>query len=182
MRYTDKIMSIVKSALDKYEGIDAQVAELKGKLDREQITGKYFSEQKAELERQRGAIRTEASTAIEAARTAYCEAAMKGTEIDGSMLHDDAKLLQLDLAMTERQFTALVEKHKDNPLMAQLLRAYSDKHPGTYADYIPTADVKMSEFNGYADAANAVLRNPSSIQMGLFMDGKYTPAVCTEAE
>ena len=99
------------------------------------------------------------------------------------MLHEDAQLLQLkSLDLTPRQFSALVEKHKDNPLMTSLLKGYADTREGLYADYLPGPEEKVNEFNGYADAANNALRSPASMQAALFADGRYTPAACTESD
>lgn len=183
MRYTDKIMNIVTAALAKYGPINEEISELERQYQQNRITGSVFREKKDALERQREAIRMTAYQEIEGVRPAYHEYVMKATEVSGAMLHEDAKLLTLDgLTLTPRQFTALVEKHKDNVLMTSLLKDYANAHEGLYADYIPGPDEKIRGFDGYADAANNTLRSPTSLQAAFFLDGKYTPAYCTEEE
>lgn len=176
-------MQIVNATLDQYSGIDTQLQQLRDKKNMEQITGRYYSEQAQQLENKRNALRMDAMQQIQATRTAYQTAAEQAALVDGSMLHEDAKLLSLDgLTLTPSQFDALVTKHQNNPLMCQLLKDYSTKHEGLYSTPVHTVEDKTTAFNGFTEAANSVLRNPSTIQRGFFQDGAYTPASCTEAE
>ena len=182
MKYTDRVMNIVKDALSKMEQIAGQIEELDRRFKAEAISGVDYKEQKAELEKQLEANRLDASQKLQETGKAYREAVEQGAEIDSTMLHDDAKLLQLDMKMTAHQFEALVEKHKDNPLMAQLLQEYSNKHEGLHVGFLPTVDGKVSAFNDFVSAAMAAVRTPDSISSAMFQDGKYTPAICTEHE
>ena len=86
------------------------------------------------------------------------------------------------MKMTAHQFEMMVEKHKDNPLMAQLLQEYSNKHEGLYAGFLPTVDGKAAAFDDYVSAAMNTLRTPDSISAAMFQDGKYAPQFCTESE
>lgn len=182
MKYTEKVMNIVKGALSKMEQITGQIEDLNRRFKAEEISGVDYQVQKAELEKQLNAARYEANQQLQDTGKAYREAVEKGAEIDSTMLHDDAKLLQLDMKMTAHQFEALVEKHKDNPLMVQLLQEYSDKHEDLYAGFLPTVAAKINAFDGFARSAQNTLRTPDSLQAAFFQDGKYTPAVCTESE
>lgn len=182
MKYTEKVMNIVKGALSKMEQITGQIKELDIRFKAEEISGVDYQAQKAELEKQLNHARYEANQQLQDTGKAYREAVEQGAEIDSTMLHDDAKLLQLDMKMTAHQFEALVEKHKDNPLMAQLLQEYSDKHEGLYAGFLPTVKAKINAFDGFVGAAQNTLRTPDSLSAAMFQDGKYTPAVCTESE
>lgn len=167
MKYTEKLMNVVKNALPRMEQITGKIEDLNRRFKAEGIAGRDYLAQKAELQN---------------IGRAYREAVKQGAVIDGTMLHDDAKLLQLDMKMTAHQFEVLVEKHKDNPLMAQLLQEYSDKHEGLYAGFLPTVDAKISAFDGFVDAAMSTIRTPDSMQAAFFQDGKYTPQICTEVE
>ena len=182
MKYTEKVMNIVKGALSKMEQITGQIEDLNRRFKAEQITGEDHRAQKAELEKQLNTTRLEVNQQLLDTGKAYREAVEKGAEIDSTMLHDDAKLLQLDMKMTAHQFEALVEKHKDNPLMAQLLQEYSDKHEGLYAGFLPTVAAKINAFDGFVRSAQNTLRTPDRLSAAMFQEGKYTPAVCTESE
>lgn len=183
MKHAERVMQIVNDALDTYTGFSKQESELRQKFDREELTGKVFAEQVEDLARKRDAVRTEASIALEHAKAAYRQAVERATEVSGDMLHDDAKLLNMDgLELSARQFTALVEKHRANPLMVQLLQGYQKKHDGLYADYLPTPEQKIEDFNSFVEAGNATLRNPDGLQAAFFVSGKYTPTGATEAE
>lgn len=182
MKYTDRVMNIVKDALSRMEQITVRIKELDRRFKAEEISGVDYQAQKAELEKQLEANRLDAAQKLQEIGKAYREAVEQGAEIDSTMLHDDAKLLQLDMKMTAHQFEALVEKHKNNPLMAQLLQEYSDKHEGLYAGYLPTVEAKINAFDGFVGSAMSTLRTPDSLSAAMFQDGKYTPQFCTESE
>ena len=182
MKYTDRVMNIVKDALSRMEQITGQIKGLDRRFKAEEISGMDYQAQKAELEKQLEANRLDAAQKLQATGKAYREAVEQGAEIDSTMLHDDAKLLQLDMKMTAHQFEALVEKHKNNPLMAQLLQEYSDKHEGLYAGFLPTVEAKINAFDSFVGSAMSTLRTPDSLSAAMFQDGKYTPQFCTESE
>lgn len=182
MKYTEKVMNIVKGALSKMEQITGQIEDLNRRFKAEEISGVDYQAQKAELEKQLNTARYEANQQLQDTGKAYRETVEQGAEIDSTMLHDDAKLLQLDMKMTAHQFEVLVEKHKDNPLMAQLLQEYSDKHEGLYAGFLPTVEAKINAFDGFVRSAQNTIRTPDSLSAAMFQEGKYTPAVCTESE
>lgn len=123
----------------------------------------------------------DASQKLQDTGKAYREFVEQGNQVDSSMLHDDAKLLQLDVDFTQYQFDNLVEKHKDNPLMLQLLQEYSAKHDGKYG-LVPSGASKINAFDGFVGAALNAIRTPDSLQRAFFQDGKYTPQICTESE
>ena len=182
MKYTDRVMNIVKDALSRMEQITVRIKELDRRFKAEEISGMDYQAQKAELEKQQEANRLDAAQKLQETGKAYRETVEQGAEIDSTMLHDDAKLLQLDMKMTAHQFEALVEKHKDNPLMAQLLQEYSDKHEGLYAGFLPTVEAKINAFDSFVGSAQNTLRTPDSLPAAMFQDGKYTPQLCTESE
>ncbi len=182
MKYTEKVMNIVKGALSNMEQITGQIKELDRRYKAKEISGVDYQSQKKELEKQLEAVRLDASQKLQETGKAYSAAVEKNSVIDSTMLHDDAKLLQLDMKMTARQFEALVDKHKDNPLMAQLLQEYSDKHEGLYPGYIPSVAGKTGAFNSFVGAAMNTIRTPDNLSAAMFQDGKRTPQICTESE
>lgn len=182
MLYTEKVMNLVKDSVSKIEQLTGQLKELETQYKADKITGQNYRERTAELEQQITGVRNQAVQDLQNIGTAYRAQVTKASEITGAMLHEDAKLLQLDMKMTPHQFEALVEKHKNNPLMAQLLQEYSNKHEGLYAGFIPTADAKASAFDQYIGNALNTVRTPDNLTSALFLDGKYTPVHCTETE
>ena len=175
-------MNIVKDALSRMEQITVQIKELDRRFKAEEISGVDYQAQKAELEKQLNTARYEANQKLQETGKAYREAVEQGAEIDSTMLHDDAKLLQLDMKMTAHQFEVLVEKHKGNPLMAQLLQEYSNKHEGPFAGFLPTVEAKISAFDSFVGSAQNTLRTPDSLSAAMFQDGKHIPQFCTESE
>jgi len=182
MQYTQKVMNIVKETLSKVEQIGGELQELTARYKAEEISGQDYRAQKAELEQRISAVRVDAMKVLQDIGTSYRARVEKSAEINGSMLHEDAKLLQLDMKMSARQFESLVEKHKDNPLMAQLLQQYSNKHDGLYAGFIPTADAKVTAFEHFIGNAQNTIRTPDGLPAAMFQEGRYTPIHCTESE
>ena len=167
---------------EELECTEKNLTELKEQIKETEVLLEERRKEMEELEKQLNTARYEANQQLQDTGKAYREAVEKGAEIDSTMLHDDAKLLQLDMKMTAHQFEALVEKHKDNPLMAQLLQEYSDKHEGLYTGYLPTAEAKINAFDSFVAAAQNTLRTPDSLSAAMFQEGKYIPVVCTESE
>ena len=182
MQYTQKVMNIVKESLSKVEQITGELQELTARYRAEEISGQDYRAQKAELDQRISAVRVDAMKVLQDTGAAYRAHVERAAEIDGSMLHEDAKLLQLDMKMSAHQFETLVEKHKGNPLMAQLLQEYSNKHEGLYAGFIPTADAKATAFDQFIANAQNTIRTPDNLPAAMFQEGRYTPVHCTESE
>lgn len=183
MKYTDRVMNSVNSMMEQFEGISAEEKRLKEQYAREEIAGKVFNEKTAELRARREEVRGTILKQIEKARADYQGTVERNGEISASMLHDDAKLLQMEgLNLTKRQFTALVQRHQDNPLMAQLLRNYQQKHEGLYSDYVPDTEQKIKDFDDFASAARATVRDPDTMQAAFFLSGRYTPKYANESD
>lgn len=182
MQYTEKVMNIVKDTLSEVGKISGELQQLTARYKAEEIDGQNYRAQKAELDQRISAVRMDAMKVLQDTGAAYRAKVEKAAEIDGSMLHEDAKLLQLDMKMSAHQFETLVEKHKGNPLMAQLLQEYSSKHEGLYAGFIPTADAKATAFDQFISSAQNTIRTPDNLPAAMFQEGRYTPAYCTESE
>ena len=105
MKYTDRIMHIVNSAMATRAQIVKQIEDLDAKLKAERITVAVYREEKAALEKQLEAIRMDAAQKLQDTGKAYREFVEQGNQIDSSMLHDDAKLLQLDVDFTSISLT-----------------------------------------------------------------------------
>lgn len=182
MKYTEKVQGIVNQAVTAVQNINAKAKELKALYDAERISGEDYKRRNEEMQAEKKKIFLEANQKLQEVSEAYKATALRNSEIDSTMLHEDAKLLQLDMKITPHQFEALAEKHKNNPLMAQLLQEYSNKHDGLYAGFLPTAENKISTFERYISAAHQTIREPDSLRGAMFQEGRYTPQHCTESE
>jgi hypothetical protein len=182
MKFVDKIMEEVKGTLARMEPIAGEMEELERKYKANDISAKEYQTRKKEFEDQRVAVIEKGMLELHNLGNAYRKTVESRSIIDSSMLHDDAKLLQMDMKMTSSQFEALVEKHKDNPLMAQLLQGYSNKHECLYAGFIPTPESRISAFDTFVGYARDAIRTPDTMHAALFLDGYCTPIHCNEAE
>ena len=177
MKYTEKVHSTVMNAVKEMQKLDKLKADAQKNFAGDRL--------KTELEtifKQREQVRQDAQATVEACRAAYKAAVEKGTELDGSMLTDDAKILSSGIVLSAHQFSALVEKHRNNPLMTGLLKQYQNKHEGLYVDFVPSADAKITEFNSFCNTARSVLYNENGMQTAFFESGRCTPGICTENE
>lgn len=182
MKYTDIAINAVKSAIERQKHLKAQEKALKAEYQAGNITAREFRKKQEEIKQQLQAVNIETLQKLNEIETAYKQAVHKAAELEGGKIHEDAKLLQLDIKMTPQQFEALAAKHQNNPLMLQLLREYSNKHEGLYADMVPSPTAKTEEFAGFIRSAVNAVRTPDGLQAAMFVEGKYTPQFCTESE
>lgn len=183
MKFTEKVSNLVNLTLSSYSSINEKKAEAEKLYEMSSITGDVYAKKMQALRQLHDEIYHDALRQIETAKTAYVNSVMQGTELSGDMIGSDAALLTTPgLTLTPYQFSALVDKHLENPAMTQLLKDYSNRHEGMYADFIPGADEKISGFCGFCDAAINCLRDPSTLSAAMFLDGKYTPNYCSESE
>ena len=154
MKFTEKVSNLVNLTLSSYSSINEKKAEAEKLYEMSSITGDVYAKKMQALRQSHDEIYHDALRQIETAKTAYVNSVMQGTELSGDMIGSDAALLTTPgLTLTPYQFSALVDKHLENPAMTQLLKDYSNRHEGMYADFIPGADEKISGFCGFCDAA-----------------------------
>lgn len=182
MKYTEKVLQIVKKAVEQLSQLSEQERQLDTAYNRGKVSTEDYKTQKAEIREISDQIRQAEQLKLQQAKSGYVAAVRKASQVDGVKLHEDARILQMDIKLTPYQFEALAEKHKDNPLMLQLLQAYGEKHEGLYAVMVPTATTKEAEFDGFISAAADSLRTPDSLKAAMFIEGHYTPKYCTEGE
>lgn len=176
MNFQEKVMNTVKTALAQLERLDAEEDAARRKWSNEEIGGKAYSALLSDIQSRRDGIRTAACTELRDVQAEHKESVEKATELDASMIDPDAELLRMDeVTLSERQFKALVEKHRSNPLMEKLLRNYQEKHPGLYAEYLPSPEQRVIDFEHFVGAGCRVVHDPHSLQAGLFLEGMYTP-------
>lgn len=183
MKFTEKVSNLVNLTLSSYSSINEKKAEAEKLYEMSSITGDVYAKKMQALRQSHDEIYHDALRQIETAKTAYVNSVMQGTELSGDMIGSDAALLTTPgLTLTPYQFSALVDKHLENPAMTQLLKDYSNRHEGMYADFIPGADEKISGFCGFCDAAINCLREPVYIVRSNVSRWKYTPNYCSESE
>lgn len=147
MKFTEKVSNLVNLTLSSYSSINEKKAEAEKLYEMSSITGDVYAKKMQALRQSHDEIYHDALRQIETAKTAYVNSVMQGTELSGDMIGSDAALLTTPgLTLTPYQFSALVDKHLENPAMTQLLKDYSNRHEGMYADFIPGADEKFLVF------------------------------------
>lgn len=178
MNFKTRIYDTVTTYISKLDEMNAAEKEIAAQERAEKIGHGYACERREELEAQRKAAYENALAEIEHIRRSHNEAVDKWNELDGSKLDKDAELLKLDIYMTQKQYQQLVDKHKDNSLMLQLLCDYADRHPDEplFADRPADAKTRKDNFDGYCNRAANACRNPNSISAAMFLDNIGVPA------
>lgn len=178
MNFKTRVYNAVTTYISKLDEMNAAEKEIAAQERAEKIGHGYACERREELEAQRKAAYENALAEIEHIRRSHNEAVDAWDEMDGSKLDKDAELLKLDISMTQKQYQQLVDKHKDNSLMLQLLCDYADRHPEEplFADRPADAKTRKDNFDEYCNRAASACRNPSSISAAMFLDDNGVPA------
>lgn len=178
-KYVKDAHEIVNRATAALEKLDTQEKNVREQLARDELGATGAEAKREEIGQQRRATVAAALSDLDTVHNAFMDALEKSQVIDGSMLHEDAQLLTLpSLELTGTQFSALAEKHKENPLMVQLLQGYQTGHPGLYSDVvIPTPENQKAAFADFLGAAKRAVREPGGMFSAFFTDGKLDPMI-----
>lgn len=175
MKFTDAALAVVEKLVETSDRLDAEERELSEQYKRERITGKFFDEQRGEIGRRRDRARLAAQTELADLRRRYGDAAREADRLSGGQLHEDAKLLELDaLTLSVDQYAALVDRHRNNPLMAQLLRQYASRRPDFGYDVFnlpPDAARRIELFEQFIDNCATAARDVRGLHVALLLDG-----------
>lgn len=175
MNFGVEVRKIVSNHVTYMDALDNEVRKIEEQLKQERITGRVAAEKRQELEGKRAAAITAAQGEINRLHKEHDAAVDAWNALDGSKLHPDAELLKLDLPMNRTQFQQLVNKHKDNSLMLQLLAAYADRHPDSelFADRPADEKARKRAFEDCCERASGCIRNHNTLQAAMFLDGRY---------
>lgn len=106
------------------------------------------------------------------------EAVAAWNDYKPEQITQDAELLKIGVALGVERLERLAEKHKDNPLMQNLIMNKANEEnvhinvPGFWMK-----DYRESEFASYAGRAAMSIREPESIRAGLFEADYSVPDV-----
>ncbi len=178
-KYVKDVHEIVDRATVFLEKLDTQEKNVREQLARDELGTTGAEAKREEIGQQRRATMAAALADLDTVHSAFTEALEQAQLVDASQLHEDAKLLNLPgLELSSAQFTALVEKHKENPLMVQLLQSYQADRPGLYSDVVmPTPENQKAAFADFLGAAKRTVQEPGGMFSAFFADGKLDPAV-----
>lgn len=178
-KFVKDVHEIVNRATAALVKLDGQGKTVREQLARDELGATGAGEKLEEISQQRRATVAAALADLDTVHSAFTEALERAQLVDASQLHEDAQLLNLPgLELSSAQFTALVEKHKENPLMMQLLQGYQAARPGLYSDVaIPTPENQKAAFADFLGAAKRTIQEPGGMFSAFFADGKLDPAV-----
>ena len=115
----------IAASVAQKEAVAAQIRS--GKFSREELERNYFPKD-AEL---KSKIRHDSEDAIRNAHrivAAYREECEKKNVLDASLINDDAKFLQGNIKLNEKDINDLLERNADNRTMSILILRYAKEH------------------------------------------------------
>lgn len=184
MKFIDRVVQIVEEAVTIHDRLSAEQRKFEEDFQREEITGKALAQKREANQRARDAARQDALAEFSVLRAQYAAAARQRDVVGPEMLSDDARLLQADMPeLTPDTFAVLAERNSNNPLLTRMLFEYAAQHPdGEYDLSIlrPDATERIRQFDDFVALAETCVRDVRGLQIGFFLDGKCTPAACTE--
>ena len=172
--FVKKIYTLVEETLEKLKTINDEIKEVKSDYAKKRITAEVRAEKISELNQQIPVIRAEYTGAANEIKKQFEEAVAKFFVVDGSKVHEDAKIFDYDVNLTEEQLQDLVNKHRDNSFMLQLIRTYAEKHK-LYPDMPKGEKAYRDGFEQFMRHASYTVYNGDSLTAAFFLDGHYDP-------
>ena len=172
--FVKKIYTLVEETLEKLKTVDDEIKEVKNDYNKKRITAEVREEKISELNHQIPVIRAEYTGAANEIKKQFEEAVAKFFVVDGSKVHEDAKIFDYDVNLSKEQLQDLVEKHRDNSFMLQLIRKYAEKN-NIYVDMPLGEKAYRDGFEQFLRHASYTVYNGDSLTAGIFLDGHYDP-------
>lgn len=161
--------------IDKLIAIDEDVKKLDADYRADLITAKTMNKKKDDLRNEIPAIQFEYNEEITNIRNLFETALKKYEMIDGSKVHEDAKIFDYDITLTAEQLQELVNKHHDNAFMLQLIEKYCMDHRNIFIVMPLTGKARRDKFTQFINDANYCVFSPYSLKKSFFEAGQYTP-------
>lgn len=172
--FVKKIYDLVEETLEKLKAVDDEIKEVRTDYNKKRITAEVREEKLSELNQQIPVIRAEYTGAANEIKKQFEEAVAKFFVVDGSKVHEDAKIFDYDVNLSKEQLQDLVEKHRDNSFMLQLIRKYAEKN-NIYVDMPKGEKAYRDGFEQFLRHASYTVYNGNSLTAGIFFDGYYDP-------
>ena len=172
--FVKRINTLVEETLEKLNGIEQEKREARNDFNKKRLTAEVLQEKLAELNQQIPTIRAEYTGAANVIKAEFSDAVTKFFALDGSKVHEDAKIFDYDVTLTEEQLQNLVEKHKENSFMLQLIRKYAENH--NILIVMPMGEKEYRDkFEEFLRHASYTVFNPDALTSGFFLGGHYDP-------
>ncbi len=175
-KFIKQVYDLSVKAINALKAINEKRKELDKQYKADRITASVLQEERKELRENEVAVIAEYSTAINSVIPVFKEALAKYEAIDGTKVHDDAKIFnpEYNITLTKEQLQDLVKKHHDNAFMLQLIRKYCSEHK-IFIDMPLSGKDMENMFNQFISNGRYCVSNPYSLQASMFEQGRYTP-------
>lgn len=162
--------------INKLISIDDEINKLYADRKAERITGKVCAEKVDELKHQIPEVQFECYGALGVIKDQFLEALAKYYVIDGSKVHEDAKIFDHDITLSESQLEALVKKHHDNSFMLQMIANYCNRNRIFVA--MPLSEkARRERFEQYIRDAQYCIQNPRALSAAFFESKRNDPHI-----
>lgn len=178
MQYGKRVKAAYMDFKEQYQSQKAKLQEIDKEFNAERLSGVVYAEKVREIEDAIAAARLSALENVKAITDEHREAVAAWNDYKPEQITQDAELLKIGVALGVERLERLAEKHKDNPLMQNLIMNKANEEnvhinvPGFWMK-----DYRESEFASYAGRAAMSIREPESIRAGLFEADYSVPDV-----
>ena len=175
MKYSEAIKALVSQAQAEKTAIENEIAETKTMYKQGRISNETYQIRMSNLNREASAHWANAVRAMQDVKAQHDQAVDAWTILDATKIHPDAQIFTSGVPLTQFQFSALVQKHRDNAYMVGVMKEYAKAHEGLYSDYLATPEQRKADFGVFTARAIDAARSPASISAALFESGNGVP-------
>ena len=186
MKYTEKVIQIMKSRCEYLQVLKKEKEKLDSLLSAERIGAADHHDKIQAMQKEYDDTFMETRNQLYELIPNYNNAVDDSLDLNGTMLNDDVRILSTpNLELTKHQLQAIADRNHDNPLVCQMLRTRIDeetrKGKDVYIDGLPASkEVKKQMFLNFVNLSANAAKDCSGISAAMIMENRCTPKECTE--
>ncbi len=176
-KYVKMVYNKTIETVKKLNSIDEEIRKLYADQKAERITSKVAEEKTFELKNQVPAIHQEYGASIKEIQKQFDKAVTDFYRIDGSKVHEDAKIFDFDnIVLSEAQLEELVKKHHENSFMIQVIADYCNRKK-IFISLPLSEKARREKFEQYIRDASYCVFSPYALKVSFFENGDYDPHI-----
>lgn len=177
MPFLKDTSAIIAEYAEAVSDENVRFSTVKVSFDRDEITGKLFSEKRAEHEKKLEELRADCKSKVDNALASYIDD-LEGryARTSKSIDMDDVALLSNSaIELTASDFRMMFEKHSGNPAMQGVVAERASKMGVDAGITFYSCDRRKADATDYATGIMAVLSNPEGLSFAMYRDGRAIP-------
>lgn len=166
MNYGKAMLELVNQRYDARENVLKYIENLNAQNNAGELSPAIYQKNSDELNARLQQIESETSQAILEMQKQHNAAVEKWNQLDASKLTPDAAFFLQDLPMSDSQIEGLVTKHRNNPYMIGVMKAYSERHPhAPVYGLLPGAEQRIEAYDKFVGSAYRASRDGTYLEL-----------------